>query len=288
MVINMNMKQIHYFLVVASEHQITSAAKLLYMEQPPLSYQIKQLEKELGTKLFIRKPHGLELTAAGESFRHYAAKIERLNLQAKEELTRTNDGTIGSLKIGIISSAAPQLNNPSIHQFTTYYPNVSFQVTDANTFKLLKQLKNGLLDLAIIRTPFNQQGLNTKNLASDQMTAVFNSKFYSLNEGVKLKELSQVPLIIYRRFESLLNDSFARHGIRPFYAVKCDDSRTAINWADQGMGVAIVPERVAHLYSKQTIKTINYPAWQTKLVLAWSPNKNESPLLKRFIAAFSD
>lgn len=283
----MNMKQIHYFLVVASEHQITSAAKLLYMEQPPLSYQIKQLEKELGTKLFIRKPHGLELTTAGESFRHYAEQIERLNLQAKEELKRTNDGTMGSLKIGIISSASPQLNNPSIHQFTHYYPNVSFQITEANTFKLLKQLKNGLLDLAILRTPFNQQGLNTKVLASDQMTAVFHPRFYSLNESIQLKDLSQVPLIIYRRFESLFNDSFAHHGMRPFYAVKCDDARTAIHWADEGMGVAIVPKRVASLYSRQSVRIINYPAWQTKLVLAWPRNKNESPLQRRFIDAFS-
>lgn len=282
------MKQIHYFLVVASEHQITSAAKLLYMEQPPLSYQIKQLEQELGTKLFIRKPHGLELTAAGESFRQYAEQIERLNLQAKEELKRTSDGTMGSLKIGIISSAAPQLDTPSIHQLTNYYPNISFQITEANTFKLLKQLKTGLLDLAILRTPFNQQRLNTKIVGIDQMTAVFNSNFYFLNESVQLNDLANAPLIIYRRFESLLNDSFARHGMRPFYAVKCDDARTAIHFADQGMGVAIVPERVARLYSRQNVSFINYPAWQTKVVLAWPRNRNESPLLQRFIDAFTN
>lgn len=64
----MNLKQLRYFLIVAQEQQLTSAAKLLYIAQPPLSYQMKQLEKELGTKLFIRESHGITLTEAGKIF----------------------------------------------------------------------------------------------------------------------------------------------------------------------------------------------------------------------------
>ena len=59
----MNIKQLKYFLVVAEERQITSAAKKLYIAQPPLSYQLKQLEKEVGVQLFVRTAHGIELTS---------------------------------------------------------------------------------------------------------------------------------------------------------------------------------------------------------------------------------
>ena len=74
----MNVRQLQEFLVVAQEKQITAATKRLYMAQPPLSYQMKQLEKELGTKLFTRNSYGIQLTAAGESFQRYAQKIVRL------------------------------------------------------------------------------------------------------------------------------------------------------------------------------------------------------------------
>lgn len=68
----MNLKQLRYFLTVAQEKQITAAAKRLYIAQPPLSYQLKQLEKELEVKLFIRTAHGIELTDAGRELESYA------------------------------------------------------------------------------------------------------------------------------------------------------------------------------------------------------------------------
>ena len=70
----MNIKQLKYFLVVAEERQITSAAKKLYIAQPPLSYQLKQLEKEVGVQLFVRTAHGIELTEEGKVFQKYAEK----------------------------------------------------------------------------------------------------------------------------------------------------------------------------------------------------------------------
>lgn len=71
----MNLKQLQYFITVAQERQITSAAKRLYIAQPPLSYQLKQLEKELNTKLFNRTAYGIELTPQGEIFKKYAEKM---------------------------------------------------------------------------------------------------------------------------------------------------------------------------------------------------------------------
>lgn len=71
----MNLKQLKYFLVVAEERQITSAAKKLFIAQPPLSYQLKQLEKEIGAQLFIRNAHGMELT---EEERYFKSMLKKL------------------------------------------------------------------------------------------------------------------------------------------------------------------------------------------------------------------
>lgn len=81
--INMNIKQLKYFLVVAEERQITFAAKKLYIAQPPLSYQLKQLEKEVGVQLFVRTAHGIELTEEGKVFQKYAEKIVSLSISAQ-------------------------------------------------------------------------------------------------------------------------------------------------------------------------------------------------------------
>lgn len=285
----MNVKQLYYFLVVAQEHQITSAAKLLYMAQPPLSYQIKQLEKELGTKLFVRKTHGLELTSAGEIFQRYAQQIVDLESNAREELNREGNGTMGVIRLGLISSAGKIIPNQKLHRFKQFYPDVSFQITEANTFELIKQLRNNLLDIAVVRTPFNQQGLVTKMLAADEMVAVYNPDAVKLAEKkLGLEALAKQPLILYRRFEAIFNDSFAHKGLHPFYAVKCDDARTAISWADNGMGVALVPRSIAEVTTKQHFLPVNYSPWQSEVGLVWQTGKKNKPLVQRFIDAFGD
>lgn len=92
----MNLKQLQEFLVVAQERQITSAAKRLYMAQPPLSYQMKQLEKELGFKLFTRNSYGIDLTPAGKTFQAYAQEMVKTRQAAIEALDQEKTGRLGT------------------------------------------------------------------------------------------------------------------------------------------------------------------------------------------------
>ena len=101
----MNFKQLNYFLVVAEEGQITSAAKRLFVGQPALSYQLKQLEEELGAKLFIRQPYGIELTEAGKKLRDYAGQILTLAKNVQTEITELDRGGWGRVKLGSVSSS---------------------------------------------------------------------------------------------------------------------------------------------------------------------------------------
>lgn len=281
----MNLKQLKAFLVVAQEHQITAAAKLLYTSQPPLSYQMKQLEKELGTSLFIREAHGIELTTAGKAFQNYAQQIVSLANDAKEELDREQKGTLGRIRLGLMSSAGNTIFKFPIHQFTSYYPAVNFQIIEDNTYELIKKLHNNILDLAIVRTPFNLQGLDKKTLLHDTMVAVYNSAYFKVTSPLDVEAISRLPLILYRRFEALFNSTFAQSGLHPFYAVKCDDARTAILWAEEGMGVALVPRSIAVHYTQHQIVTIDCPSWQTDILTVWKKDRQIKPVVKRLIAA---
>ncbi|WP_407658128.1 LysR family transcriptional regulator substrate-binding protein [Limosilactobacillus caecicola] len=82
------------------------------------------------------------------------------------------------------------------------------------------------------------------------------------------------------------NESFARHGINPFYAVKCDDARTAITWAIAGLGVALVPGRIAQNLAKQPQSPIKYRAWQSKIELVWPKDQFVRPVVEHSIELF--
>ena len=224
----MNLKQLRYFLVVAEEKQITAAAKRLYIAQPPLSYQLKQLEKELGAQLFKRTAHGIELTDVGQIFQSYANEIISLAQNAENQVHKTISGELGTIAIGMASSSTGLIPMNSFNELRKYYPEISFDIYEDNTYGILDKLEKKTIDLGIVRTPYNQTGLNTKTLTTEKMMAISVDPDFQQKKELRIKDLADQPLIIYRRFEDIFNQTFAHHGLKPFYAVKCDDSRTAI------------------------------------------------------------
>ena len=256
----MNIKQLKYFLVVAEERQITSAAKKLYIAQPPLSYQLKQLEKEVGVQLFVRTAHGIELTEEGKVFQKYAEKIVALSTSAQGQIHQIKEGELGKIRIGVISSCGGVVPN--------------------------EQLQDGILDLGIVRTPFNLEGLNFKDFHQEPMVAVTREEFFERGEIKHLNELKDRPIILYRRFQEIFNRSFRHQGIRPFYSVTCDDARTAIHWADEGLGIALVPESIALTYAKSKLIPVKHTNWITHLNLVWRKDREVTPLMEKIIEMF--
>lgn len=281
----MNLKQLRYFLVVAEEKQITSAAKRLYIAQPPLSYQLKQLEKELGAQLFKRTAHGIELTDAGQIFQSYANEIISLAQNAENQVHKTISGELGTIAIGMASSSTGLIPMNSFNELRKYYPEISFDIYEDNTYGILDKLEKKTIDLGIVRTPYNQTGLNTKTLTTEKMMAISVDPDFQQKKELRIKDLADQPLIIYRRFEDIFNQTFAHHGLKPFYAVKCDDSRTAITWAKRKMGVALVPESIATTYAQENMIAIKHANWITHLQLVWRKDHRVTPLMKKIIAA---
>ena len=281
----MNLKQLRYFLVVAEEKQITAAAKRLYIAQPPLSYQLKQLEKELGAQLFKRTAHGIELTDVGQIFQSYANEIISLAQNAENQVHKTISGELGTIAIGMASSSTGLIPMNSFNELRKYYPEISFDIYEDNTYGILDKLEKKTIDLGIVRTPYNQTGLNTKTLTTEKMMAISVDPDFQQKKELRIKDLADQPLIIYCRFEDIFNQTFAHHGLKPFYAVKCDDSRTAITWAKRKMGVALVPESIATTYAQENMIAIKHANWITHLQLVWRKDHQVTPLMKKIIDA---
>jgi DNA-binding transcriptional LysR family regulator len=136
----MELRHLRYFVAVAEEAHITRAAERLGMQQPPLSQQIRAIERELDVRLFRRKPRGVELTDAGSALLDEARAILMRVDHAFDATRRTARGEQGRISIGIASTAHFHPFVPRvIRAFHETFPLVSMQLQEGGTSYLIEQ-----------------------------------------------------------------------------------------------------------------------------------------------------
>lgn len=287
----MNLKQLRYFLAVAEEGQMTAAAKRLHVAQPPLSYQIKQLELELGVPLFKRLPQGVVVTAAGELLVGYAQQLTQLSATAENKVRALAHGITGTLNLGTVSSSAGVIPNPALLRWLKDHGDVQLAITEGNTFELLDDLHKRLLDVAVLRTPFNQQHLVCHYFQTERMVAVLPKRYHQFEKRrqLRLSDLATLPLIKYRRFNELFHVAFLEQSFEPEYVMTCDDARTAMHWANHQIGVALVPRSLAETYDggDVLIRSLADRRFETRLVLATTAESFATPMVAGFMAQFA-
>lgn len=242
----MDIRQLLYFTTIAEEGSISAAAKKLHLSQPPLSYQMKLLEEELHLPLIERSARGIALTEAGRVLYKRAQGILELSeLTRKEMLAMASDFT-GTLHIGTVSSSGASLLGWRIPAFHQKYPQIGFAIHEGNTFELMEMLESGLIELAIVRTPFHNDQLNCLYLSPEPMIAAGAASFFPAGmpsgQPISLELLGHAPVILYRRFEKILLSLCEQKGITPQVFCIADDARTTLMWAEAGLGVAVVPQ----------------------------------------------
>ena len=285
----MDLKQLHYFLTIVSEEQITAAAKKLHMAQPPLSHQIKLLESELGVTLFRRGPHHIELTDAGRAMAHRARQLLDLADSTRREVADFQRGIRGTLAIGTVSSSGNILFSPGLRQFHEQYQDIHFEIHDGNTYQILEMLDQSIIEIGIVRTPFNSNRFNCRFLSAEPMVAAMTREWDWCpgQDVISVRDLADKPLIIYRRFNQLLHDTFEAADVRPDIYCRNDDARTTVLWANAGLGVAIAPAAALNLAAHENlrVKQIDEKKLRTRLVAIWRQDRYLSTAGEKFLAA---
>ncbi len=248
----MDLKQLTYFVTVVKEGTISAAARKLHMTQPPLSTQLKLLEDEAGCQLFERGPRSVRLTDAGKMMYERASTLLHMSSLLQEELQEYRRGGRGALRLGVISSVSGTLFCRWFEGFRRMHPDIRFELSEADTYRLLESLRDGLIELAIVRTPFPSGDFLSCPLKKEAIAAAGHLRYFPgplsspAGEGscptVSLEALSRMPLILYRRWEAVLAAAFHKKNLpfEPF--CKNDDARTTAFLADAGAGVGILPE----------------------------------------------
>lgn len=122
----MDLRTLKYFVTVAEELNITKAAQKLCMSQPPLSSQIKNLEDELDTGLFIRGKRHLQLTESGQLLYRHAKELLALADKTSSEVRSMGKGMTGTISIGLVEGSAPIIAAEWIESFVKQHPEYSF------------------------------------------------------------------------------------------------------------------------------------------------------------------
>lgn len=198
----MELRHLRYFVAVAEEGHITRAAERLGMQQPPLSQQIRALEREIGEQLFRRKPRGVELTDAGQAFlRDARATLVKLG-QAVEAARRAARGEEGKISVGFTSTAPfHPLVPQAIRHFREACPMVALTVEECLSNELTERLWSDRIDVAFIRTSVSgSDQLTVTPLDNEPMIAAFPRNHPAArvkgDKPLKLDELANDTFIL--------------------------------------------------------------------------------------------
>ena len=284
----MDIRTLSYFVVIAEELNITKAAEKLCMSQPPLSSQMKTLEEELDTVLFIRGKRHLQLTESGKLLYRHAKEILSLVNKTSEEIRAMGKGMRGKISIGLVEGSAPIIAASWIEKFVANYNNVEFLVVDGNSDELIAKLRSGLIDMAVITSPCDNTLLNSFKVGQEKMTA-FMSKDNPLaalpGNTIDLSMLKDKPLIIPSResMNRMITKWFKEIHAEPKIVCRMDNYLDVAALAGRNIGISLFPKTSYILNEQLVAKEIVNPERYVEYLFVWLKNKPLSLLDEAFI-----
>jgi DNA-binding transcriptional LysR family regulator len=204
----------HYFCTVAEQGQISRAARVLNIAQPPLSQRMYELEEELGCTLFVRGARSLSLTPAGELFHKRAREILRAVEAARDDVVRLSLPSGPAIRVGL----SPTCRNHWLRHFTAYQSRlkdrqIGLVVGDSSYLEYL--LQTGQLDIALMQPPLHPENFTIREQFRCPTVAVAPRALFKPGiEKLTLEELSHHPLLLLRRSVGIGSYEHLMHHLR--------------------------------------------------------------------------
>ena len=283
----MDIKALSYFIVVAEELNITRAAKILNMAQPPLSYQMKALEEELGTVLFIRGKRHLTLTESGKYLYQKSKDIVGLVDSTKNEIRNINQGLKGTISIGLVEGVAPGIAANWISESLNQYPNVHFRLIDGNSDDLLEKMRSGLISLAVITSPYDAVLLNALEVGEENLQLFINKehKLASQDKPITINDLINEPIIVPNRksHSYLIKKWFRKTSGEANIVCEVDNYLDAVALAEKNVGISVFPNTGVVSNNEIVCKNIEGVENSIKYLFVWRKGHKLSTIEENFI-----
>jgi len=286
----MELRHIRYFIALANELNFSRAAEKLHISQPPLSRQIKELEDEIGAKLFHRTKREVTLTKAGKSFLQDAYQIMDSIEQASINAQLLNVGLEGELRIGF--TGAVQDLVPSLLAFRKIRPDISVKLLNLSTEKQIDALNNNVLDIGFISRSEDFNKIEVRPVRKFTFFVALPEKHpLASAETVSLRSLKDETFVMTQKSIGLLYynsimDIFKKVGFTPKISYQTNDLQTVLALVSAGVGITITPSPFYQIKGiiKKEISDINLTITAS---LAWK-KENYSDITKEFLLFFFD
>ncbi|WLQ05777.1 LysR family transcriptional regulator [Arthrobacter oryzae] len=291
----MEFKELEAFVAVAEELHFSRAAERLQIAQPPLSYRIQQLEKQLKIKLFNRNTRSVTLTDAGERLLGPARKVLADVELAQAAARSLTAGESGRVRLGFAGASSSKILPPLAQEVRRRYPGIDFVLQGqiyANA--ALDQVVNGQLDLGFVRLPIPHRDVSYRVVEHERLICALPSSHPLAGESeVSLEHLADDSFISFpaeggSSLRAALIDSCAKVGITPRIVQEAPDSYTILALVAAGAGATLTLTSVQHVQPTGVayLPIAGDPIW-LHAAIAWRRD-NASPALARVLEVIDD
>ncbi len=249
----LNLSQLQTFVMVVSEGSMTAAADKLFLTQPAVSQQMKNLEDELGVELIARGSKQIKTTAQGELLYDHAKKILNLSQQAEIAIKSVGAQLKGQLKIGTLNSIGLHLMSPVVSRLLKYNPDFKIKVDYAKGEDLIKSYEKGELDVVVLPDVEKNYNVTLKNseadtLLKEEMWLVGSGKDEFYPPTVTLAEIKKIPYVHFaNEFPAFDKILLEKMGTLPA-VFESSNVGTLKRVIENGLGIGFLP---AHSVKKQ-------------------------------------
>lgn len=295
----MEFRNIRTFILAANERSFSKAAEELGYSQSNVSFQIQQLEQELGVRLFERTGRTVQLTQQGRQFLFYANEIQNLSEQAAASV-KFSDGTApeslgGTLRIGSIESIATALLPDLLAMFHMEHPNIKITVYTENRSALVERAKNNMVDLFFdLNHTIIDPMLKQKTLRKEEIVFLSSaSEKWELAGQVPLEQLSRETFVLTESGESYRNELdrlLSENGLFISPIVEFGNPETIVRMVEKDVGLSFLPLFCIQekILAKRLciVKTDAPPVYMYSQIL-YHKNKWITPQMQVFLAFIS-
>jgi DNA-binding transcriptional LysR family regulator len=290
---NLELRQLRYFVTVAEELHFGHAATRLHMTQPPLSQAVQVLEAQLGAALFLRNRRGVALTPAGAALLPEARRMLTDAASLPELVRRAAAGASGRLVLAFVTSADYSVLPPFLRAYRAAFPEVEIVLQEATSDVQLDDLLHARIDCGLLIPPLAEKAraeLDYMKVLDEPLILAAPAGLAALAGAapVHLQDLPALPLIIFpRKISPALHDAilscFAAAGVTPVIGQEAIQMQTIVGLVSAGMGLALVPQSVSNLMRPGVeYRSLAAPTPLVETGLAWRRD-NTSPVLHGFL-----
>lgn len=291
----MDLKQLRALVTVAETGNVTKASALLNIVQPAVSRQLRLLEEDMGTALFDRGRHGMELTENGKTMVEYARRILNEVARAKAEI-RPSDGPIsGIVTIGLLASTAELLSIALVTTVAQAYPGIRLRISVGYAGHLVQWLEQGEVDVALLYDQKQTPAMQVKALLEEPLWVVAPaSARLRRNKALELAHVVKHPFVLPSAphgLRALMEQAATLMGLEFTVCTETNDLNVQKALVIDGHGWTILPAvAVAHDVARGVLSAapLAEPALLRKVVLAAPTRRQSTPPVRCAVAALLD